>query len=97
MRLKKNDNVLIMKGKDKGKKGKILTVFPKQGKIIVENANMLKKHQRPKKEGEKGQVIQIAAPINASNVEIICTKCGKQTRIGYLKGVRICKKCKGEI
>ena len=69
MKLKKGDNVIILTGKDKGKKGKIVRSLPKDDKVIVEGLNMVSKHQRPRKTGEKGQVIKIAMPIHASNVK----------------------------
>ncbi|MBP7007039.1 MAG: 50S ribosomal protein L24 [Candidatus Pacebacteria bacterium] len=69
MKLKKGDNVIILTGKDKGKKGKIVRSLPKDNKVIVEGLNMVSKHQRPRKTGEKGQVIKIAMPIHASNVK----------------------------
>lgn len=101
MRIKKGDTVLIISGKDKGKKGKILEVLSKEGKILVEGVNLMKKHQKPKKTGEKGQIIQLPKPIDVSNVKLICLKCGKPTRIGYKivekKKYRTCKKCGQEI
>jgi large subunit ribosomal protein L24 len=69
MKIKKGDNVMIITGKDKGKKGKIANVFPKENKVIVEGSNMMKKHQRPRKSGEKGSVKSIEMPIHASNVK----------------------------
>ena len=104
MKIKKGDTVLIISGKDKGKKGKILEVFPKEERILVEGVNLMKKHQRPRKAGEKGQIIELPKPIDISNAELICSKCGKATRVGYkpktkdqkLK-IRICKKCGQEI
>ena len=101
MRIKKGNTVLIISGKDKGKKGKILEVLSKEGKILVEGVNLMKKHQKPKKTGEKGQIIQLPKPIDVSNVKLICLKCGKPTRIGYRivekKKYRTCKKCGQEI
>jgi large subunit ribosomal protein L24 len=102
MKLQKGDQVLIIKGKDKGRKGKILRGFPKESKVLVEGINIKKKHQKPKKEGEKGQVVEIATPLFLSNVKLICPKCKKPTRIGYrIKNnkakQRICKKCKEEL
>jgi len=101
MRIKKGDTVLIISGKDRGRKGKILKVFPKEGKILVEGINLRKKHQKPKRTGEKGQIIEMPVPINVSNAKLICSKCGKSTRIGYKfiekKKYRICKKCNQEI
>lgn len=69
MKLKKGDNVIVITGKDKGKKGKIVTVLVSKNKVIVEGINMMKKHQRPKKSGEKGTKISIAMPLHASNVK----------------------------
>ncbi len=71
MQVKKGDNIIIIAGKDKGKKGKIVRSFPKQNKVIVEGANMMKKHQRPRKSGEKGSVKSIEMPLDASNVKKI--------------------------
>jgi large subunit ribosomal protein L24 len=101
MKIKKEDTVLIISGKDKGKKGKVFESFPSEGRIMVEGANLRKKHQKPKKQGEKGQIISLPGKISVSNVKIICPKCSKPARIGYkLNGknkVRICKKCNQEI
>ena len=101
MRIHKGDAVLIISGKDKGKKGKVLKAFPKEGKILIEGINLRKRHQKPKKGGEKGQIIQLPAPINVSNVKLICPKCGKPIRVGYKiegeKKYRLCKKCNQEI
>ncbi|MAF43191.1 MAG: 50S ribosomal protein L24 [Parcubacteria group bacterium] len=97
MKIHKGDQVLIMKGKDRGKKGKILQAFPKEKRILVENVNLRKKHVRPKKSGEKGQIIEIPLSIDVSNVKLICSKCGKPSKVGYKIGkgkkYRICKKC----
>jgi large subunit ribosomal protein L24 len=68
MKLKKGDNVVILAGKDKGKKGKIVKAIPKANKVVVEGINMTKKHQRPRKTGEKGTMINVAMPIHVSNV-----------------------------
>ena len=101
MKLKKGDQVLIISGKDKGKTGKITKSLPKDLKILVEGINMHKKHVRPKRQGEKGQTVEISSPLNVSNVKMVCPKCGKATRVGYTidKNIkkRICKKCKQEI
>ncbi len=85
MKLKKGDNVIIVTGKDKGKKGKIAHVMPKKGKVIVEGLNMMKKHERPKKSNEKGSIITVAMPLNASNVMILDSKTGERSRIGSKK------------
>jgi len=101
MKIKKGDMVLIISGKDRGKKGKILKTFPAEHKILVEGINLRRKHQRSKRTGEKGQIVTLPAPINISNAKLICPKCGKPARIGYKivenKKYRICKKCGQEI
>ena len=101
MKIKKGDTVLIVKGKDKGKKGKVLRTFPKEMKILVENINLVKKHQRPRREGEKGQIVQIAKPFPVSKAKLICPKCSKPTKVGFKfeggKKHRFCKKCKNLI
>lgn len=101
MKVKKGDNILVIAGKDKGRTGKVLRAFPKEMKILVEGMNLKKKHVRPKREGEKGQVVDVPLAMDVSNVKIVCPKCGKATRIGYKLGEknksRICKKCKLEI
>ncbi len=97
MKIKKGDTVLIISGKDKGKKGKVLEVFPKEARVVVERVNLRKKHQRPKKSGEKGQIVEMSGAISVSNVKLVCPKCGKAVKTSYkiLKNskVRICKKC----
>ena len=98
MKIKKGDQVKIILGKDNGKTGKVLKVFPELGKILVEGANLIKKHVRPRKDGERGQRLELPAKLNVSNVMLVCPKCGKVTRVGYktegdIKN-RICKKCK---
>ena len=102
MKIKKDDKVIILSGKDKGKKGKVLKAIPRDSKVIVESVNIVKKHQRPKKQGEKGQKIEVASPIDVSKVMLICPKCGKNTRVGCKilenkEKVRVCKKCGQEI
>jgi large subunit ribosomal protein L24 len=82
MKVKKGDQVLIISGKDRGRKGKAIKALLKEGKIVVEGMNIQRKHIKPKKQGEKGQVVEISAPINVSNVKVICPKCGKPTRVG---------------
>lgn len=97
MKIHKNDQVLIISGKDRSKKGKVLVVSEERNKILVEGINLRKKHVKPRKEGEKGQVVQSPAFLSVSNVKLICPKCGKGTRVGYKiidkKKSRICKKC----
>ena len=101
MKIKKGDTVLIINGKDRGKKAKVLKVYPKARAIMVEGVNIVRKHRRPKNEKEKGQIIEIPKPISVSNVKLVCSKCGQASRVGYRlteKGkYRICKKCNQEI
>lgn len=101
MKIRKGDQILIISGKDRGKKGKVLKVFPEASRLLVEGINLRKKHQKPKKGGEKGQIILLPASLSISNTKLICSKCGKATRVGYKilnkTKVRICKKCKQEI
>jgi len=98
MKLKKGDEVIIIAGKDKGRKGKIEKIFPAERKVLIPGINTVKKHVKPKKEGEKGGIVEVAKPIDISKVALICPKCGKLTRVGYLivenNKERICKKCK---
>jgi large subunit ribosomal protein L24 len=98
MKIKKGDKVKMLTGKDVKKTGKVLKIFPKKQKVVIEGLNLRIKHMRPKKEREKGQKIQFPASVNISNVMLICSKCSKSTRVGYKilenkKKVRICKKC----
>jgi len=97
MKIKKGDQVLIISGKDRGRKGKVLEVLSKENRVVVEGINIKKKHVRPKRSGEKGQIVQLPGPIHASNVKLICKNCGKPTRLGFKieagKKIRICKKC----
>lgn len=101
MKIHKGDQVLIISGKDRGRKGKVIEAFPKKEKIVVDGINLRKKHVRAKKSGEKGQIIQMPAALDVSNAKLICQKCGKAARVGYKvteeKKYRVCKKCKQEI
>lgn len=101
MKIKQNDQVLIIAGKDKGKKGKVLSAWRSDQKIIVEGANLAKKHRRGRREGEKGQVVEVPRPLHVSNVKLICPKCGQPARFGFKViesgKFRVCKKCHQEI
>lgn len=101
MKIKKNDQVKVLSGKDRGKTGKVLRIFAMEDKVIVEGANIVKKHVRPRKEGEKGQRIELPGKTDISNVMLICPKCGKPARVGYkVSGkdkFRVCKQCKAEL
>ena len=100
--IKKQDQVKIITGKDRGKVGKVLKVLLRSDQVIVEKANFLKKHQKARKMGQKGGIIEIEGPIHISNVVLICNKCKKPTGITYnyiedrTRKVRVCKLC-GEI
>lgn len=98
LHVRKDDQVIVITGKDKGKKGKVLSADPKNNKVIVEGVNMATKHKKPRSQTQPGGIIHQEAPINASNVMIICPKCGKPSRMGHMtdgEGVnaRVCKKC----
>jgi large subunit ribosomal protein L24 len=101
MKIKKGDNVKIISGKDRGKTGKVLRVFPEAGKALVEGLNLVKKHVRPRKQGEKGQRVSVPAAIDISSIMLVCPKCSKSSRVGYkISGkdkFRICKKCGSEV
>lgn len=93
--------MLVISGKDRGRTGKILDVFPKERKIVVEGMNIHKKHTKARRQGQKGQRIEVPAPLDSSNAKIICPKCVKAVRVGYKvtaeKKYRICKRCGEEI
>ena len=101
MKLKKGDSVLVTLGKDRGKKGKIEKVFSKDNRALVLGLNLFKRHKKGNTAGQNSEIITITKPIKISNLAIVCPKCNKQSRIGYLmeKGSkkRICMKCKKEI
>ena len=91
------DEVIVINGKDRGKKGKVLEVSPSEGKVIVEGVNMVSKHVKPRKMGEQGGIIKAESALYADKVQLVCPKCGQATRVGHEgKGkekVRVCKKC----
>lgn len=91
----------ILSGKDRGKRGKVLKVDPQSGRVMVEGLNLVKRHKKPKKGGEKGQRVEIPAFLPISKVMLVCSSCGKASRIGYEVGQkeknRFCKKCKAGI
>ena len=101
MSIKKDDLVVVLSGKDKGKQGEVLEVMPKSSKVIVEKVNVVSRHTKPRRQGEEGGIIQKEAPIYACKVQTVCPKCGKATRIAHKiegdKKVRVCKKCGAEI
>lgn len=101
LHVKKGDEVMIISGKDKGKKGKILEVSQKEEKVIIEGRNIVTKHVKPKKQGQLGGIVKAEGAIYACKVMPVCPKCSKATRVGSeMKGekkIRICKKCGAEL
>ena len=97
MNVKKGDTVIVLSGKDKGKQGKVLGTVPSEAKVVVEGINMVTCHIKPRKQGETGGRIEHEGTINASNVMLVCPKCGKATREAFKvengAKVRVCKKC----
>ena len=101
MSIKKDDLVLVLSGKDKGKQGKVLEVQPKTGKVIVENVNMVSRHTKPRRQGEEGGILKKEAAIYACKVQRVCPKCNKGTRVAHKiengKKSRVCKHCGAEL
>ena len=101
MNIRKNDKVIVLSGKDKGKTGKVLVADPKSLKVIVEGVNVATKHQKAQKKGQDGGLIKVETPIYVSKVQLVCPKCGKGTRVAHKiadgKKTRVCKKCGAEI
>ena len=101
MKIKSNDKVIVISGKDKGKTGKVMSADPKNAKVIVEGVNVATKHQKPQKQGQEGGIIKVETPIYACKVQLVCPKCGKATRVAHKiadgKKTRVCKKCGAEI
>ena len=97
MKIKKGDTVQVLSGNDKGTTGEVLEVMPKAEKIIVKGVNIRKKHVKPRKQGEEGGIIAVECAVPSCKVNVVCSKCGKATKIGYViekdKKVRVCKKC----
>ena len=101
--IRKNDNVLVIAGRDRGKRGRVLRVLPRKGRVIVEGVNFIKRHTRPNPQKNiKGGIVEREAALSASNVQIVCPDCGAPTRIGSRRlddgrSVRFCRKCKGVV
>jgi large subunit ribosomal protein L24 len=97
MKLLKGDNVKVLSGKDRGKTGKILSVSRSDASALVEGINLFKKHRRPRRQGEKGEVVTVPRPLHIGKIALICGSCGKATRVGMRiegdKKSRYCKKC----
>lgn len=102
MKIKKNDKVRILKGKDRGKTGKVLRLEPDKDRLYVEGINIIKRHTRQQGQNKPGGIISKEGPINISNVKLVCPNCSKPTRVGFepqedKKKVRVCKKCDSQI
>jgi len=97
MKVKVNDTVVVITGKYKGKQGKVLATYPKAGTVRVEGVNIQHKHEKARKANDTSKIVSEEGPIDVSNVEVVCDKCGKATRVGHTtvdgKKVRVCKKC----
>ncbi|MFH1161869.1 MAG: 50S ribosomal protein L24 [Candidatus Jorgensenbacteria bacterium] len=101
MKIKKGDTVKVQKGKDRGKSGKVVHVNPVTGRVMVEGLNLVKKHVRPRRQGEKGEVVQVPRSVPVANVALVCPHCSAATRVGFraeeTRKVRYCKKCRAAI
>ncbi|MDE3155219.1 MAG: 50S ribosomal protein L24 [Acidobacteriota bacterium] len=101
--IRRNDHVLVVTGKDRGKRGRVMKVLPERNRVIVEGVNMIKRHTRPNPNANvQGGIVEREASLHASNVQLICPECGAQTRIGHRvlgdgRKVRICRKCEGVV
>ena len=110
MKVHKGDTVLVISGKDKGAKGKVIQAFPAQEKVLVEGVNRIKKHTKVTQSArgsQQGGIVTTEAPVHVSNVQVVCSACGKPTRVGHRRSdadaagkthsVRTCKRCNGDI
>ena len=101
LHIKTGDTAVVLSGKEKGKQGKVLSVNPKKGMVVIEGVNMITCHTKPRRQGETGGIVKRETPIRACKVALFCDKCGKGVRVGYKvedgKKTRICRKCGAEI
>ncbi len=102
MQIKKNDNVLVIAGKEKGKRGRVIAVYPRENRVLVEKLNIIKRHTRPNQELRQGGIVEKENPISAANVRLICAKCDKPTSVsrkvqGDGSRVRVCKACEATL
>ena len=101
--IRKNDNVVVMSGKDRGKRGRVLRVLPDKNRLVVEGVNFVKRHTKPNpSQNVKGGVMEREAALHASNVQLVCPECGAPTRVGRRlledgRKVRVCRKCEGVV
>jgi large subunit ribosomal protein L24 len=102
MQIKKNDTVMVIAGKEKGKRGRVIAVYPSQNRLLVEKLNMIKRHTRPNPQLKQGGIVEKESPISASNVKLICSKCDKPTTVARRaqdgeKRVRVCTACEAAL
>ena len=101
LKIKKNDTVVVLSGKDKGKQGKVLGTIPSEAKVVVEGINKVTCHIKPRKQGEEGGIVKREAAIAACKVQVVCPKCNKGTRVAHKiegdKKIRVCKHCGAEL
>ena len=102
MNVRKNDKVVVLSGKDKGKQGEVLRAMPAEGKVVVQGVSVATKHQKARKQGEESSIIKVETPIYACKVMVVCPKCSKPTRVAHKVGadgnkVRVCKHCGAEL
>ena len=102
MNIRKNDKVVVLSGKDKGKQGEVLRAMPAEGKVVVQGVSVATKHQKARKQGEESSIIKVETPIYACKVMVVCPKCSKPTRVAHKVGadgkkVRVCKHCGAEL
>ena len=102
MNIKKNDKVIVLSGRDKGKTGEVLSADPKAGKVVVQGVSVATKHQKARKQGQESAIIKVETPIYACKVMVVCPKCNKPTRVAHKVGTdgkkaRVCKHCGAEL
>ena len=101
--IRKNDNVVVVTGKDRGKRGRVLKVLPQRNRLVIEGVNFVKRHTRPNpQQNVKGGIVEREASLHASNVQLVCPECGEKTRVGRQvladgRKVRVCRKCEGVV
>ncbi len=102
MQIKKNDTVLVMTGKEKGKRGRVIAVYPRENRVLIEKLNMIKRHTKPNQQLRQGGIVEKESPISASNVRLVCNKCDKPTSVsrktqGDGGRVRVCNNCEATL
>ena len=97
-KVRKNDTVQVLAGRERGKQGKVIRVIPKEQRVVIEGVNIRKRHTRPRRQGEQGGIVEFPAPLHVSNVAVVCAKCARPARVGFRiladgTKVRVCKRC----